>query len=130
MNSTNKKISLLDVKQALNDPRFRDSLGVEFQEDVAKYLTNPGCRCNLPVYRRIVREAKDKLLAYFPQKTEVWDESEDIKALAKNNFSVINCHINELESKLRKLSPGRKQVAVCRYEEQVTVVVNELDVLF
>lgn len=122
-----RKIDLMDVKQALADPRFRDSLGVDFQEDIAKYLTNPGCSCNHKIYRRILKDAKKQLLEYFPNKKEVTNESEEISKLARNYFTVINCHKDDLEKKLRDLPPGRKQIAVSRYENQVTVVVNELE---
>ena len=125
-----RKVDIMDVKQALADHRFRDRLGVEFQEDVAKYLTNPGCRCNHKVYRRILKDAKKQLLAYFPDREEVTDEVEEISNLAKNYFTVINCHKDELQSELRKLPPGRKQIAVARHEDQVTVVVNELEYIY
>lgn len=130
MKKKKKKIDLLDVKQALSDPRFRDSLGFEFQDDIVKYLTNPGCRCNYPIYRRILKEAKTELLAYFPSKDDVVDEQEEISKLAQNYFTVINCTTIELEDKLRGLPPGRKQIVVSRYEDQVTVIVNELDVIY
>ena len=50
--------------------------------------------------------------------------------MAENHWTVINCHIDELESKLKKLPPGRKQIAITRYADQATVVVNELDILW
>jgi hypothetical protein len=124
-----KQISLMEVKQALRDSRFRDSLPQEFKDDVQKFLHNPGCACNLPIYRRILREAKDHLMAYYPGR-ELLNVEEEISNLAKNNFSVINCSKDELEEKLRRLGPGRKQIAVARYEDQVTVVVNELDLIY
>lgn len=43
---------------------------------------------------------------------------------------VINCHKDELEHRLQKLGPGRKQIAICRYEDQVTAVINELEIIF
>ena len=55
---------------------------------------------------------------------------EQVSKLSQNNFSIINCSITELESKLRSLSPGRKQIAISRYEDQVTVVINELDFVY
>jgi hypothetical protein len=50
--------------------------------------------------------------------------------LAKNNFSIINCSIGELEDRMKTLAAGRKQIAIARYEDQVTVIVNELDQIF
>lgn len=124
-----RPIGLIEVKQALRDSRFRNSLPESFKEDMQKYLNNPGCACNVPIYQKIMREAKKELQAYFPNRN-VADVDEEVKKLAQNNWSVINCHIDELETKLRKLSPGRKQVTVARFEDQVTVVVNELDVIY
>jgi chemotaxis methyl-accepting protein methylase len=39
-------------------------------------------------------------------------------------------HFEFLEKKLSKLGPGRKQLDVARWEDQVTVVINELDIVF
>jgi len=124
-----KKIGLLDVKAALNDAKFRDILPLEVRDDVAKYLQNPGCACNVPIYRRILKECIPALNKYFPGK-EIINESEEIAKLAENNFTVINCHISEVENRLKKLPMGRKQIAVARYEDQATVIINELDLIF
>lgn len=123
------KISLLEVKQALRDGRFRSSLPQELQPDMEKYLQNPGCACNTKFYRRILQECKKQLVAYFPGK-EIEDVDEELLKLAENNWTVFSCHIGELENKLRKLPRGRKQIAVARWEDQVTVIVNDLEVLF
>lgn len=124
-----KPIGLMDVKAALRDSRFRTSLPNHFQEDLQKYLQNPGCACNVPIYKKIMTEAKEELQSYYPNRS-IANLDEDAKRLAENSFSVINCGINELESKLKLLPKGRKQIAVARYEDQVTVVINELDILF
>lgn len=123
-----ERIGFAKVKQALFDIRFRLSLPDSLQEDVAKFLNNPGCSCNGPIYRRVLKEAGDQLKAYFPTLEYVSPDQEAVE-LSNNHWSVINCHVDELEAKLRKLPPGRKQVAVSRFEDQVTVVVNELDVI-
>jgi len=124
-----KKIGLLDVKAALKDGRFRDSLPQTLESDLIKYLQNPSCPCNVPFYRKLLKEAKENLLAYF-QGGEIIEEQEEIKKLAENQWQVFNCHISELEDKLKSLPPGRKQIAVTRYEDQITCVVNELDLIF
>lgn len=124
-----RPITLMDVKQALRDSRFRDSLPKEFEEEIRKYQQNPGCACNVPLYKKIITDAKIELQSYFPGKSIVTLE-EDAKKLAENNFSVISCPIDELESELKKLSIGRKQIAMARYEDQVTVIVNELDFIY
>lgn len=124
-----KSITLLDVKQALKDSRFRDTLPKSLTEDIQKYIGNPGCACNTPLYRKVLRECQDQLQVYFPSRT-ISNVEEEIKKLAENNWSVINCHIDELEEKLRKLPKGRKQLAMTRYEDQVTVIVNELELIY
>lgn len=124
-----RPIGLLDVKQALRDQRFRDKLPAFFHEDIQKYLSNPGCACNVPIYKRIMTEAKQQLQDYFPNRS-VANLEEEAEKLAANNFSVISCKINELEEKLRKLPPGRKQITAARFEDEITVIVNELDFLY
>lgn len=124
-----KKIGLQDVKVALKDGRFRDSLPKTLESDLIKYLQNPGCPCNVPFYRKLLKEASESLLAYF-QGGEIVDEQEEIRKLAENQWQVFNCHIDELEGKLRSLPPGRKQIELSRYEDQVTCIVNELDLIF
>ena len=121
-----QRIKLLDIKQALLDDRFRKILPDELTADVQKFLQNPGCACNHPIYRRVAKIASKQLAEYFPTKEPVEDIEETI---AQNNWTVINCSISELASKLRNLGPGRMQLDVARWEDQVTVVVNHLDEL-
>jgi hypothetical protein len=127
-----KKITIHDVKQALLDERFRASLPPELADDVAKFLKNPGCSCNHPVYLNVMRKASKQVNDYFPAKEESsTDEIEkEMDKLAKNEWQVINCHINELATELRKLGAGRKQLDVARWQDQVTVVVNHLETLY
>lgn len=125
----NKTVTLIDIKQALKDSRFRESLPSSLSEDVQKYTRNPGCACNLPLYKKIITECRDQVKNYFPNK-EISNITEEINKIADNNWSVINCSIDELESKLKKLSTGRKQIAITRYEDQVTVIVNDLDIIY
>ena len=124
-----RPISLMDVKQALRDSRFRDSLPVGFKEEIQKYLNNPGCACNVPLYKKIMTDAKQQLQEYFPNRS-VANLDEDAKKLSENNWRVINCKAEDLEKELRKLPSGRKQLAVARYEDMVTVIVNEIDMLY
>ena len=128
MNSE-KKITILDVKKALKDSRFRLSLPKELEKEVEEFLNNPGCACHVPLYKKIIKDCKDQLQKYYPN-TQIPDQDEELKKLAENHWSVINCHIDELEKKLSKLGPGRKQLDVARWEDQVTVVVNDLDIIF
>ena len=123
----------MDVKKSLKDSRFRESLPDSFKKKYSKelieFLNNPGCGCNVPLYRAILKEAPEQLRAYYPGR-EVLNEKEEAEKLAENNWTVINCKVDELEDRLRRLSKGRKQIAVSRFEDQVTVIVNELDILF
>ena len=124
-----RPIGLIEVKQALRDARFRNSLPESFKDEIQKYLNNPGCACNVPIYQKVMKEAKKELQAYFPNRN-VADIDEEVKKISQNHLTVINCAATELEEKLKRLPSGRKQIAISRFEDQVTVVVNELDVLF
>ena len=117
----------MEVKQALKDSRFRDTLPKTI--DLQKYLNNPGCACNVPIYKQILQECKKQLEEYFPGRI-ITNLEEEIKQLAQNNWQVINCYVNDLESELRKLGTGRKQISCSRYEDQITVIINHLDYLF
>lgn len=117
------KLSLGDIKLALRDPRFTESLPESFKDDIVKWKKNPGCGCNVQFYKKIINEASDYLKKYFPNKDI--DIINDINL--NNNFSVINCSIHDLENIIKKTGPGRKQIAISRYEDQVTVVLNELE---
>ena len=37
-----RPIGLMDVKQAMRDSRFRESLPASMRDDIQKYLNNPG----------------------------------------------------------------------------------------
>jgi len=121
------KITLLDIKQAMRDSRFRDSLPQEFQEefreDVQKYLKNPSCKCNTPIYLKVIKECKKQVQEYYPNKEIVIPEDEIEQA---NHWTVINCSINELEKKLKQLNPIQKQISMARYQDQITVLINEM----
>ena len=122
-------VSLMDIKNAMKDEKFRATLPESLAPEVQKFVNNPSCSCNVPVYKKIIKEAKDQVLAYFPGK-EIMSQEEEIERLSKNNWRVINCSIGDLEKEMKKLPAGRKQLAMSRYEDQVTVIVNELDNLF
>jgi hypothetical protein len=119
-----RKIGILDIKQALYDERFC-RLFPEMAEDIKKSLQDPACPCNRPLYSKLL-DYPDRLKQYWPN-GEFINPKEEV---AKNNFLVINCHIKELEKQLRRLPPGRKEIAVARYEEQVTVVINDLGIAY
>ena len=125
-----KKIALLDVKQALLDPRFREKLPDDLKEEVGKFLNNINCSCNIPLYRRLLKYHRNLLAEFFPG-AEIIDETAEMEKLSKNYWKVINCHISELEGELKKILPtGRVQLAVARYQDQITVVIDQLDVIW
>lgn len=124
-----KKLTLMDVKKALKDSRFRLILPKDMEKDLDEFLNNPGCACHVPLYKKIVKDCREQLQKYYPN-LAIPDQEEELRKLAENNWSVINCHIDELEKRLSKLGPGRKQLDVARWEDQVTVVVNDLDIIF
>lgn len=114
------------MKEALRDHQFRKSLPPELKEDLFKYDQNPTCPCNLPIYHRILKIAAKQLMNQYPDR-EVVNPDEELLKLVENHWKVINCEVNELDNKLKELGPGRKQLAVARWEDKVTVIVNELD---
>ncbi len=123
MKTERQKIKLMDVKQALLDDRFRESLPEELVPDIQKFIQNPGCSCNHPIYKKVMKLAWKQLTDYYPTKEQVEPEEE----IVQNQWTVINCSIHELASKLRNLGPGKKQVEVARWEDQVTVIINEFE---
>jgi hypothetical protein len=127
-----KRISIHDVKQALLDERFRASLPEELKDDVNKFLKNPGCACNHPIYTNVMKKAAKQIAAYFPSKEQPDPEEiqKEVEKMSRNEWQVINCHIDDLAAELQKLGPGRKQLDVARWQDQVTVVVNHLDGVF
>ena len=68
-------------------------------------------------------------LEYFPTKEAATPEEieKNVEKFVKNEWQVINCHINELATELRKLGGGRKQLDIARWQDQATVVVNHLE---
>jgi hypothetical protein len=124
-----KKINIHDIKQALLDERFRASLPDSLTEDVQKFLKNPGCACNHPIYMNVMRKASKEISEYFPMmETPAPEEIEkNLEKSSANDWQVINCNINELATELKKLKPGRKQMDIARWQDQVTVVINHLD---
>lgn len=62
------KLTLLDIKQAMKDKAFRDSLPAEFECDIAQYLKNPGYPCNNRIFVRVSQESRQQLQQYYPDK--------------------------------------------------------------
>jgi hypothetical protein len=124
-----KKVTIHNIKQALMDDRFRASLPDTLQEDIQKFLKNPGCACNHPIYLNVMKKAGSQVRDYFPsmEASSVEDLEKSADKVAANSWQVINCNKDELVFKLRELGPGRKQLDISRYKDEVTVVVNHLE---
>jgi hypothetical protein len=124
-----RKLGLLEVKQAfLADVRFREMFLPDLKTEIDAALKNPTCACNRKLYDRFF-EFPEKLASYFPNR-EIESAQSQAEISSKNQFTVINCHVNELSERLKRLPSGRKQIAVTRYQDQITAIVNELDVIW
>ena len=116
----------MEIKQALNDGRFRNTLPLELRDDLAKYLQCPSCPANVNFFRRVLQLANKQLSEYYPG-GELHDIEAEDKKMASNSWTVFSCHIDKLEAELKqRASIGRFQLAIARYEDQVTVVINQL----
>lgn len=118
------EVGIETVKQLLKESRFRKEF-FEYKKEIDQWINNPDCECNVPLYNAILSQ-KDKLESYYDDEVIIIDPPiEDFENTQINNWQVINCHVDELEEILRNLPNGPKQIAVARYEDQITVVVND-----
>jgi hypothetical protein len=124
-----RRLSRLDVKHAiLTDKRFRE-LFPELQEDIAKVLHNPSCACNIPIYDQFFKY-KDRLAKYFTDK-EIKSPQEEAEEENINHWNVVNCKADELEEVLNGLHKiGRIQLAIARYQDEITLVTNSAGYIF
>lgn len=114
------KLTLVDIKQALKDERFRE-LFPEYKVDIDKFLEKPNCGCTGIIYKQVMQHP-DRLKTYFPNK----EVDTTISApKIQTNIKVINCHVDELEEHLKKNKTRYKQIAIGRWQDQVTVVIEE-----
>ena len=120
-----RPVGLTDVRQAIHDQRFREL----FPELKQEFATTEGKKCGacfVQLAERILNEYADRLKTYFPGR-EVVSLAKEAAALAKNHWRVINCTVHDLEKRLRELPPGRKQISLARYQDQITMVINDLE---
>lgn len=118
-----KEIKIETIKKALLDNNFR-KLYPELQKEIDQWINNPDCKCNNPLYNAIINDT-NTLKKYFGEDILVTDYLAPIEPEQLNQWTVINCHIDELEEYLQKLPSGPKQIAVARWEDQVTIVIND-----
>ena len=126
---TKRRLTRLEIKHAiLTDGRFRD-LFPELKEDIAKVLHNPSCACNVPIYDEFFR-FKKRLAKYFSSRA-IKSPQEEVTEDNQNHWSVVNCKADELEDVLNKMHKlGRVQLAVARYEDEITLIVNDPGIMF
>lgn len=129
MSQAKRTLSRSEIKQAiLSDGRFRD-LFPELKKEIEEIINNPACPCIVPTIDKMFQH-KDRLKSYFSNR-EIVDPKVEAETSNQNSWIVINCHVSELEANLNKLAKiGRKQIAISRYEDQVTLVINDLGVMF
>jgi hypothetical protein len=114
------------VKQALKNIEFRRSLPTILKNEIQKYEQNPDCPCNLEIYRQVLKHGVKELKEYYSSEEIVTLET---PKLSENHWLILDCAIQELQVELRKLKRGRKQIAIARFEDRVSVIINELDAL-
>lgn len=132
------------------------------KDEVAKYLQNPGCGCNVPFFKKLLQVAVPQLKEYYGNGSEINEHEatllENLDKVAGDtlsepkrqlstpplptpppstptttrvqfdqNYSVINCSVEELEKKLADLPRGvARALSISRYEDKVTVVITEM----
>lgn len=117
-----REIGVEAVKRALLDGEFRKRFA-KHGDLIDKWIDNPGCKCNAPLYSAILEDVAS-LREYFGEDIVVVGQQGG-PAEQVNRWTVINCSIHELERELAKLPPGPKQIAIARFEDRVTAVVND-----
>jgi len=124
-----KRLTRLDIKHAiLSNVKFRE-LFPELEKEIKEVISNPSCPCHIPTYDLFFRY-KDRLQQYFSMK-EIKSPQEEAEDESQNNWSVINCKAHELEDVLNKLhKQGRLQIAIARFENEITLVVNSLGIAY
>jgi hypothetical protein len=63
-----EKITIADMKAALNDEEFRKTLPEELKEDLEKYLRSPNCGCNVKSFQRILSVGSEQFAKRYPEK--------------------------------------------------------------
>lgn len=118
-----KEIKIETIKKALLDNSFR-KLFSEFKDEINQWINNPDCKCNLPLYKAILSN-ENKLKEYFGNNITIPHQEELDQPEQFNRWTVINCSIDELQNHLDNLEHGPKQIAIARWEDQVTLIIND-----
>jgi len=122
-----RPVTMMDVRAALRDGRFIDQFP-ELSGLVGRYKTQKHCgSCGVELARAIIERFPDRVREYFPGRDVLAPREEVAAVAATEDFEVINCHVGELEARLRKLRPGvKKFVSPARWQDQITVIVHYL----
>ena len=118
-----KEIKIATIKKALQDRDFRNQYS-EYQKEIDEWINNPDCKCNAPLYNAILADTS-RLEKYFGEEIVITDPPMPEEPEQVNQWSVINCHIDELDNHLQGLSHGPKFITIARWEDQVTVIIND-----
>lgn len=117
------EIKIASIKKALRNHEFRN-MYPELKEEINTYIQNPDCKCNIPLYNAILFDI-DKLKKWFGEDAVVIDPPLPEEPDQLNKWQVINCHIDKLEDFLQGLPHGPKQIVIARWENEVTVIIND-----
>lgn len=63
------KITIADMKAALNDEEFRKTLPAELNPEVEKYLRSPNCGCNVKTFQQILSVGREQFAKRYPEKS-------------------------------------------------------------
>lgn len=116
------------IRKAINRKRFQDMFP-ELAESFERYMVKPGCgSCEENLFSALLA-SPDRLKQYFGEDSQF----EQVPAppvignvVPEQSFTVINCHVDELSSKLNMLAPGRYEIAAARWENEITVIVKTI----
>lgn len=117
------EIKIASIKKALRSHEFR-GMYPELNSEIDEYIQNPDCKCNIPLYNAILADI-DRLKKWFGEDAIVVDPLLPEEPDQLNKWQVINCHIDELEKHLQDLPHGPKQIVIARWEDQVSVIIND-----
>lgn len=106
--------TLHDLKSALFDEKFQH-LFPEFKEQIKLFLKDSNCSCNIGLLKQLLKY-KERIKQYFPNK----------QIIQKDSWKVINCNIYDLDQKLKELPKGKKMMAISRFREEITIVLNDI----
>lgn len=121
-----RPVTMMDVRAALRDDRFLDMFP-ELDELVMRFKKQKHCgSCGVELARQVIEQFPDRVRLYFPGR-DVLTPAQEVSVIAGNErIQVINCHVDELEAKLRKqVTPGVKKFMVpARDGDQITVIIH------